>query len=608
MEEEIIINESFSDDSYIMDKIQNNQFEAPALAKLKLAAEEIVQDSEIRELISYESIKKNLEYDLPHQYEGALKMLRDLHGSGLLADEVGLGKTITAGMVLKECIARGFVKKALILTPPSLVDQWIAELSTKFNLQFNIIENEEDWLKYPLAVASIDRVKIFNKESNSYRHKNAHEVSWDLLIVDEAHKLKDKNTRRWEFVDRLQKKRFLVLTATPFQNDLLELYNLLHLLKRGHLGTLNEFKKEFFYRGNKRHPLKPRELKRKLDEVMIRRRRDETLVQYRRRIPKIIAVDLTPEELEVYNATCNLLKKEYFSASGNEINGRLIIFAILPKITSSSRSAMESLQNIINDNKYHEKTKESARKILEKYKLIKTDSKMEKLFELVSGIFKDHPKEQILIYTRHPTTLRYMVEKLKPLNLEIVEYLGGLEREERTARVSQFRKGANILISTETGAEGLNFQFCHNIINYDLPWNPMAVEQRIGRLDRIGQKQDINIYSFATKKTMEEHVVDLIINKMCCIGLVIGELPIILFNLGLDSQRDSGRNKIEEMLMDAFIDSKNNLDIFATDVKKISELVEKGIKDYQDAKNNTEKILDSKENKEVNSGRQTINA
>lgn len=158
--------------------------------------------------------------------------------------------------------------------------------------------------------------------------------------------------------------------------------------------------------------------------------------------------------------------------------------------------------------------------------------------------------------------------------------------------IRQFKESADILISTETGSEGLNFQFCNNLINYDLPWNPMAVEQRIGRLDRIGQKKDMSIYSLATKDTMEEHVVDLIINKMCCIGMVIGELPIILFNLGLDGRGSSGLNKIEEMLMDAFIDSKNNLDRFAADVRKINEVIQKGINEYLDAKKETTRVLD----------------
>ena len=215
------------------------------------------------------------------------------------------------------------------------------------------------------------------------------------------------------------------------------------------------------------------------------------------------------------------------------------------------------------------------------------------MVEIVEKIKKENPKDQILIYTRHPSTLDYIIENLKHLNLDIVEFKGGLDRDERTRRVRRFRDGADILISTDTGAEGLNFQFCRNLINYDLPWNPMAVEQRIGRLDRIGQKQDINIYSLATRDTLEEHVVDLIINKMCCVGLVIGELPLILFNLGLDSENEIGINKIEEKLMNSFIDSKNNLEIFSQDIKKIEKMLEEGIKDYRENENQNEEFLDN---------------
>jgi SNF2 family DNA or RNA helicase len=334
-------------------------------------------------------------------------------------------------------------------------------------------------------------------------------------------------------------------------------------------------------------------LKDKLSEVMVRRRRDETLIDYKSRIPKIVSVEMTSQEKKIYDNTVRLLRENYFKANGNEISGHLVVFSILPKITSSSKSAIESLKKILEDESYHMKTRDFAQGILDDYKELEKDSKIEKLVELIKEIRARSDDEKILIYTRHPTTLRYIVEKLKPFNLKIIEFQGGLSREEKTLRINSFKNDeADILISTDTGAEGLNFQFCRNLINYDLPWNPMSVEQRIGRLDRIGQKREMYIYSFATKGTMEEHVVDLIINKMCCVGLVIGELPIILFNLGLDGKNESGRNKIEERLMSAFIDSRGNLEIFSKEVNEISEIISKGMEDYEKDKKDNKDFLD----------------
>jgi len=591
---EIIVNDNFEDDaSELFGDIDSGSFDSSEMFKLQMDATELSSDSEINDLISYGAIKKNLAYDLPYQREGALRLLKDLNATALLADEVGLGKTITTAMVIKEGIVRGFLKKILILCPPSLVDQWVAELKEKFEMDFAIIESADDWGKYDFAIASIDRVKIFDKVAGAFRHKGAHDISWDLVIVDEAHKLKERNTVRWRFVDRLQKKRFLLLTATPFQNDLLELYNLLHLLKRGHLGTVKEFRKRFLYRGNKRHPLNPLELKEKLEEVMVRRRRDETGVNYKSRIPKIVTVEMTAQEKMIYENTVRLLKENYFRADGREINGRLIVFAILPKVTSSSESAKESLQKIVDNELYHDGTRNFAQGILDDYAKLEKDSKIEKLVSLVRKIRERSKDEKILIYTRHPTTLKYIVEKLIPQNLKIIEFMGGLSREEKTEKINGFKRGeADIMISTDCGAEGLNFQFCRNLINYDLPWNPMSVEQRIGRLDRIGQERDMYIYSFATKGTMEEHVVDLIINKMCCVGMVIGELPIILFNIGLDGDGKSGKNKIEEKLMNSFIESKGNLDIFSKGCDEIAAEIGKGMKEYSDEKELNKKFFD----------------
>jgi len=586
--------ESFSEeDLVIIDKVKNKHFEVRSLLDLKLKSEEAAKQSEISELISYPLIKKKLAYNLPHQQEGALRILRDLDGRALLADEVGLGKTITAGMVLKECIVRGFVRKALILTPPSLVSQWKDELSTKFDLDFREVSNQSEWGSTNLAIASIDKVKSFNASTNEFKHSKAHEVYWDIIIIDEAHKLKDKNTFRWKFVDKLQKKRLLLLTATPFQNDLIELYNLLSLLRRGHLGTISEFRSSFLVNGNERQPLNPMELKKKLSEVMIRRRRDEVKgIDYKKRIPNIKSVTLSWQEKLAYEGVSDLLLVHYFDFHGDPIDTRLAAYSILPKITSSSKSSVEFLENLVGNPKYHKRTQDMAQDLVNQFKKLTQDTKVNCLIELINDINKKSKGSKILLYTKHPATLKYVADILRGQKFKVTEFKGGLTNEEKTKRIIEFREKSQILVSTETGAEGLNFQFCSNLINYDLPWNPMAVEQRIGRLDRIGQKNNIFIYNLATKGTMEEHVVDLIINKMCCIGLVMGELPIILFNMGLDSNGTSGSSKFEEKIMNAFLESRNNLHLFANEIGKVSTEINKGIKEYERTKRYTSELLD----------------
>src|SRR6056297_1230634 len=163
----VIVNESFDDeDEDLFEKLDKKQFESQELLDLKLDSEEISHENEIERLISFEEISKNLKYSLEFQPQGALRILRDMNGTALLSDEVGLGKTITTGIVVKECIKRGFVKNILVLTPPSLVNQWKEELEEKFNIDFNVVENENEWGKpgFNRTIASLDRVKIYQKD------------------------------------------------------------------------------------------------------------------------------------------------------------------------------------------------------------------------------------------------------------------------------------------------------------------------------------------------------------------------------------------------------------------------------------------------------------
>ncbi|MGZ4121653.1 MAG: DEAD/DEAH box helicase, partial [Tumebacillaceae bacterium] len=211
----------------------------------------------------------------PHQIETAKKVLNELHGRAILADEVGLGKTIEAGMILKEYLIRDLVEKVLILVPSSLVLQWVRELQGKFEIDARAHKNVHSWDDNNIIVSSIDIAK-----RDPHREKVLGQ-EWDLVIVDEAHKLKNRKSKNWELINTLNKKYLLLLTATPVQNDMKELYNLITLLKPGQLGSQSDYSATFMQ--NKRLPKNRVELKASLSEVMIRNKRSEGGVQFTQR-------------------------------------------------------------------------------------------------------------------------------------------------------------------------------------------------------------------------------------------------------------------------------------------------------------------------------------
>ena len=183
-------------------------------------------------LLSRPSLRGVTQYE--HQERTALRVLREMRGRALLADEVGLGKTVEAGIILKEYALRGLARKVLILTPPALRTQWQEEMREKFSMDFQILRSAKEWDTEPLLLASLDTAK---REPHSTA---AHNLRWDMVIVDEAHRLKNSASRNWRFVAGLHKKYMLLLTATPIQNDLDELFNLISLLKPGQLHTYDD--------------------------------------------------------------------------------------------------------------------------------------------------------------------------------------------------------------------------------------------------------------------------------------------------------------------------------------------------------------------------------
>ncbi|MEW6282545.1 MAG: DEAD/DEAH box helicase, partial [Candidatus Eremiobacterota bacterium] len=211
----------------------------------------------------------------PHQERTALRVMRRMRGRAILGDEVGLGKTVEAGLILKEYILRGLVRRALVLCPPSLIEQWRSELSDKFGLQFVTTQDPEFRERGEGAWSALDRVVASLPLARRAAHRQAIAAAggFDLVVVDESHVLRNRASSAWRLVHEIPRKFLLLLTATPVQNDLEELYNLITLLQPGQLGTPAQFRKDFVDPKDRRRPRNVQVLRELMLDVMVRNTR-----------------------------------------------------------------------------------------------------------------------------------------------------------------------------------------------------------------------------------------------------------------------------------------------------------------------------------------------
>ncbi|UAC47224.1 DEAD/DEAH box helicase [Bacillus aquiflavi] len=463
---------------------------------------------------------------LPHQLEVAKQVVENMNGKAILADEVGLGKTIEAGLILKEYMIRGLVKKVLILVPASLVTQWAKELNEKFYIPAVVQRKSYVWDQCDVVVSSIDTAK-----RNPHRDI-IYEQDYDLIIIDEAHKLKNNKTKNYEFVQNLKKKFCLLLTATPIQNRIDEIFNLVSLLKPGHLGNETAFFEK--YNKNSRSINDDEHLKKLVNKVMIRNRRADTKIEWTKRKIETILVELTKEERELYEAVSAIKNSSRFS-----------IITLQREACSSREAVFYTLKNMLSKTEKPSQTfKEKITELISKVEQVNTNSKAEKALQLIRSI-----NDKVIIFTEYRATQLYLQWFLKQHGISSVPFRGGFKRGKKDWMRELFQNHAQVLIATEAGGEGINLQFCNHIINFDLPWNPMKLEQRIGRIHRLGQEKDVNIYNFTTKDTVEEHILKLLYEKINLFERVVGELDDFLTKLDFGS--------FEEHLADIFNDSSS---------------------------------------------------
>lgn len=486
----------------------------------------------------------------------------------LIADDPGAGKTIMAGLIIKELKLRRIAKRILVVVPGHLKDQWRRELKEKFDEKFVVFDRntfnahygENPWEKTEQVITSID----FAKQEEILPTLSA--VHWDLTIVDESHKMaaykygdKPSRTRRYKLGEVLSKisNHLLFLTATPHKGDPENFRFFLDLLVPGFFASSNMVEESL---NNRDNPLFIRRLKEDLKDF-------EGKPIFTRRFPYTIKFKLTDEEKQLYNEVSRYVLEQYNRAMEDD-KKRNVAFAlmILQRRMASSTYALlrslqrrkEKLENILKgiekpaeiavdlealedleENEKWEKEREwesislakdteelkqeieTLKKLIEQAKEIvnkEAEVKLRQLKEAINEGFrkieemKGNPK--ILIFTESRDTLEYLKEKIRDWRYRVNFIHGGMTIEERINAEKIFRDETEIMVATEAAGEGINLQFCHIMINYDIPWNPNRLEQRMGRIHRYGQQKDVYIFNLVAEDTREGQVLAKLFDKL----------------------------------------------------------------------------------------------
>ncbi len=543
----------------------------PRAWRLNLAAHRLSLVHGFDRLLSWPSLRGIVRYE--HQERTALRVLRDLRGRAILADEVGLGKTIEAGLVLKEYVLRGLVRRALVLPPPSLAVQWRDEMREKFSMRFELLRSVKDWGTRPFLIASLDTAK------RTPHRSAAQAVPWDVVIVYEAHRLKNRASQNCRFVAGLRKKYMLLLTATPVQNNLDELFNLVSLLKPGQLSTYDAFLDRYVATADRRTPARVGELRGRLRDVMVRNRRGIALALPPRRV-HAIAVRLSPAERRLYDDVTAFVRDAFASASGRlPLLARLTLIVLQREIGSSSFAAAHTLARMRESDTFGLEDRERLGVLAEAALAVRDNVKAAHLLEFLGAT-----DEKVLVFTQYVRTLDYLRSVIEADGISVAAYYGGLSRGRKEDAVRAFRADRQVFLSTEAGGEGRNLQFARTLVNYDLPWNPLRIEQRIGRVHRLGQDREVHVVNVWARDTIEEYLMELLDRKIHLFEVVVGELDLILGNL------DDAR-PFEEILMDIWTLRQAEARRAALD--RLGDALVAARARYRDAADLTEAVLDA---------------
>jgi SNF2 family DNA or RNA helicase len=499
---------------------------------MREALEAVQSDPGFDQLISLEALPAVSK--LPHQREAAYKALRQMRGRVLLADEVGLGKTIEAGIILKELVLRRLAPRILIFCPVQLLGQWQSELYEKFDEIFLVFGRDIDtslaWhcprLIVPYGIAQ-QRLHI----EEMLRHR------YDLVILDEAHCLNyPENWRILRTMKNLQKKYFLLLSATPMHNSLEELYNIITLLRPGHFDDLKRFKEQFVDPEDETRPRNTEELRRYLQEVMVRNSRRQVVMEYPfpERDASTVPLILEPPAIAFYSEFRDFYRRSLANVGSRQFLLRM--GEIVERLCSSPDAFREPI-NLLRRDRYAQKHlgQEFIRKLehfAARYPSSLVEPKISETVDILRQFVRQGQK--VLVFSQFNETAIYVHRRVCETDLRerCILYNEKDPYEQRMKSLRDFRESdAGILFCPGEASEGLNLQFASVMVNFDLPWDPMKIEQRIGRIQRIGAKQKVIIVNLVLKGTIEEEILKICQDKIRMFGEVIGQVEEILGNL-----------------------------------------------------------------------------
>ncbi|HUT09401.1 MAG TPA: SNF2-related protein [Thermoguttaceae bacterium] len=457
-----------------------------------------------------------------HQIRAALSVLYTCDGRALLADDVGLGKTVEAGIVIKERLAAKEDSTCLIIVPGPLVEQWRGEMMNKFSLDFAVFSRRWDkdrWNAEPLVIASLSRLK-----RPEYRGL-VKAKAWDILVVDEAHHARRPGTLAWRLLNKIRARDRLLLTATPIQNRVRELHALINLAKPGLLGTYGAFRDRFVASddtvGRRLNERNVPQLRRLLASTMIRTRRDQTCIDLPRRKLHRSVIELSPEERALYCDVSGYIRHAVGPGAEKEGHTNLALYVLERELCSSPHAAASTIEKIASREDISSSVRAELDDFVRRCRKLRTWTKMETLRQLLHGI-----SGKTIVFTEFTKTATAIVEKLVESNIEAVLATGATRN--LPAQIAALNGEVDVLVTTQVGGEGHNLQVASNVVNFDFPWNPMRIEQRIGRVHRIEQTKTVHVYNFATCDTIEDYVVTVLQEKLHLFERVMGEAQAIM--------------------------------------------------------------------------------